>query len=130
MKTRTTFFVLTLVCLLVGGMTAKGQIAAINADFYIRSASGPFSIRVAIQDYNGNVYNITALSGTYAANQVNPLPTPLWFTSIPIPSPMPMNYCRVLLEATYGGTTKYAASDWTSPDANGYIYPNTIKMDF
>lgn len=89
-------------------------------------------MRVEIQDYHGNYYDNTAAPGTWYANITYGLLSPWPFPAIP-PAPQPpsfTSYCRVIMSATYNGTTKYGASSWTYPDVNGFIYPDLITIPF
>ncbi|MEI7898433.1 MAG: hypothetical protein WCJ26_15450, partial [bacterium] len=66
--------------------------------------------------------------GSPSPNVTNYAASPLYFNSVPIPSPMPTNYCRVVV-AVYNGTVwHYGFSDWKSPDSNGNIYPDLVKV--
>jgi hypothetical protein len=121
-------------CIFSFGMKTNAQINAINITFYVQTTgtAGPFTMRVAIEDYLNNVYNVTQLPGTYNANTTYNLPTPWLFPSIPLPPQPPIftSYCRVIMSAYYSGTTKFGESDWTYPDVYGYIYPNLITITF
>jgi len=133
MKKKISILALIAFCVLSFGMTTKAQIYAIDLKFYVRASSGgPFTIQVGIEDYLNNVYDITQLLGTWAANTEFTLTNPWYFQNIPLPPgpPYQFNYCRVVMSATYNGTTKYGASGWTTPDIYGYIYPGTVRISF
>lgn len=108
------------------GITASAQVHVVNLTYYFPGPSGTYTAAAAVQTSN-NIYNQQAI-GYPSPYITNYAASPLNFNSVPIPSPMPMNYCRVVV-AVYNGTDwHYGYSEWTSPDASGNIYPDLVKV--
>jgi hypothetical protein len=115
-------------------MKTNAQIYSINTKVYVQSSLylGPYTLKIAIERYDGTVFDQSNVTGgPFYFNTQYPLPNQWLFPNIPWPVQPPVtNFCRVLMSATYNGTTNYGHSDWLTPDNNGYIYPDVIQIIF
>jgi len=111
---------------LIVGFVTNAQVQAVNLTYYFPGPAGTYTAAAAVQT-SSQTYNQQVI-GSPTPNIINYAPSTLFFNSVPIPSPMPMNYCRVVVGIYNGTVWHFGYSDWTAPDASGNIYPNVVKI--